>query len=150
MRNWLFLPGLARFADVAILAARLLTGTFLVHGVWDNIVSAERMAEFVAFLTATGFPAPHAMAPLSVYAQLVIGIALILGALTRWAGLLLAFNFTVGVVMVHLAQTYREIWPAAVLIVLGLLFAAIGAGRYAVDAALAGNGARTDPTSVRH
>jgi putative oxidoreductase len=137
MRNWLLLPALSGFSDLALLATRLLTGTFLIHGVWDNVVDKARMAEFVGFLSATGFPAPAAMAPLSVYAQLAIGIALILGALTRWAGLLLAFNFTVGVAMVHLAQTYREIWPAAVLVVLGLLFATIGAGRFAVDAAVA-------------
>jgi len=133
MSNWLLLPSLARHADPALLAARLLTGAFLIHGVWDNIVSAERMAEFEGFLAANGFAAPALMAPLSVWAQFAIGIALILGLLTRWAGLLLAFNFVVAVAMVHLSQGFREIWPAAVLIVLGLVFATIGAGRISID-----------------
>ncbi|MCJ8157444.1 DoxX family protein [Sphingomonas sp. LaA6.9] len=135
-RDLLLLEPLARFTDIALLALRLLTGAFLVHGVWDNIISAERMAEFTGFLTASGFVAPHFMAPLSVYAQFLIGIALILGLTTRWAGLLLAFNFIVGVVMVHWNQSFREWWPAIVLVGLGLLFATQGAGRYALDTIL--------------
>jgi putative oxidoreductase len=132
-RDLLLLRPLAAFGDLALLTARLLTGSFLIHGVLDNILSRARMAEFSDFLAANGFAAPDIMAPLSVWAQFAIGIALILGLLTRWAGLLLAFNFTVGVVMVHLAQGFREIWPAAVLIALGLLFATLGAGRIALD-----------------
>lgn len=132
-RNWLLLPSLAQGADAALLATRLLTGAFLIHGVWDNIVSAERMAEFVGFLTASGFAMPELMAPLSVWVQFAVGIALMLGLLTRWAGLLLAFNFIIGVVMVHWDQSFREWWPAIVLVALGLLFATLGPGRYAID-----------------
>lgn len=135
-RDLLLLTPLARFSDLAQLALRLLTGVFLVYGVWDNITSAERMAEFVGFLTATGFAAPQFMAPLSVYAQFLIGVALILGVLTRWVGLLLAFNFVVAIVMVHWNQSFREWWPAIVLVGLGLLFATQGAGRYALDTIL--------------
>jgi len=132
-RNLLLLRPLAAGSDLALLATRMLTGSFLIHGVWDNIVSRERMDEFKSFLSANGFDAVDVMAPLSVWAQFAIGVALILGLATRWAGLLLAFNFTVGVVMVHLTQSFREIWPAAILIALGLLFATIGAGRIALD-----------------
>lgn len=133
-RDLLHLPGLKAHADLAWLAVRLLTGAFLIYGVWDNVTSTERMTEFAGFLKLNGFPAPELMAPLSVYAQLAIGVALIPGFLTRWAGVLLTFNFIVGVVMVHLDQSFREMWPAAVLVVLGLMFATYGAGRYSVDA----------------
>ena len=133
-RDLLFLPGLRPHADLVWLLVRLLTGAFLIYGVWDNVTSAERMTEFVQFLRLNGFPSPELMAPLSVYVQLAIGVALIPGIFTRWAGLLLAFNFIVGVVMVHLNQSFREIWPAAVLVALGLMFATYGAGRYSIDA----------------
>jgi len=136
MRDLLLLTPLARFEDAALLALRGLTGAFLVYGVWDNIVSPDRMAEFVGFLAASGFAAPQLMAPLSVYAQFVIGLALIAGLATRWAGLLLAFNFIVGVAMVHWEQSFREWWPAIVLVGLGLLFATLGAGRYSADGIL--------------
>lgn len=138
MRRALFLPNLKAHADLAWLAVRLLTGTFLIHGVWDNIESTARMAEFVAFLKANGFPAPAAMALLSVWAQFAIGVALIPGLFTRCAGLLLVFNFVVGVVMVHWGQSFREVWPAAVLVVLGLMFATYGAGRISIDAMMEG------------
>lgn len=127
------LRGMAGYADHANLALRLLTGSFLIHGVWDNIVSAERMQEFARFMAANGFAAPTVLAPISVYAQLLIGIALLAGFATRWAGLLLAFNFVVGVVMVHWQQSFREWWPAIVLVGLGLHFATAGAGRFSID-----------------
>jgi putative oxidoreductase len=133
MRDFLLLPSLSRFSDVALAALRVLTGGFLVYGVIDNVVSAERMAEFEAFVAANGFVMPGVMAPLSVYAQLICGVLFILGALTRWAGLVMAFNFIVAVVMVHLEQDFRAWWPAIVLVFISLYFAAAGAGRYSVD-----------------
>lgn len=44
--DWLQLPFLGAGEDVAFLLLRLLTGAFLVHGVWDNIDSTARMQEF--------------------------------------------------------------------------------------------------------
>lgn len=138
MRRSLFLPGLKQHADLAWLAVRLLTGAFLIHGVWDNIESGPRMAEFAGFLKANGFPAPAVMAPLSVWAQFAIGAALIPGLFTRWAGVLLIANFVVAIVMVHWGQSFRAVWPAAVLVGLGLMFATWGAGRISLDAMLEG------------
>lgn len=129
----LLLTPLARFSDHALLALRLLTGGFLVHAMWPNISDAATMKEVVGYFAANGFTAPELMAPLSAWAQFFIGIALISGLLTRWAGLLLAFNFIVGVVMVHWDQTFREWWPAIVLVAIGLVFAALGGGRLALD-----------------
>jgi putative oxidoreductase len=41
--DWFLLKPLATGANAALLALRLLTGAFLVHGVWDNIVDPARM-----------------------------------------------------------------------------------------------------------
>ena len=129
----LMLTPLSRWSDVTLLGLRLITGAFLVYGVWDNITSAEHMQEFVTFLEDAGFPVPHLMAPLSVWVQFFCGSALILGLLTRWAGLLLAVNFIVAVVMVHWEQDLRGWWPAIILVFLGFHFAAAGSGRYGLD-----------------
>jgi putative oxidoreductase len=126
-------PRWDRYADAALLAARVLVGAFLIWGVADNILSAERMREFERFLAGHGFPAPGLMAPLSVYAQAAVGLAFILGLGTRWAGLVCAFNFLVAVVMVDAKAGIRSAFPATALILFGLLFAALGAGRYALD-----------------
>lgn len=131
--NWLTLPQLSGGADLALLAMRLVVGGFLIFGVWDNIVSPERMAEFEKFLTIKGFAMPGLMAPLSVYAQFLVGVAFVAGFAIRWAGLICAFNFIVALVMVDAPLGIRPAFPAAALVAIGLIFATIGAGRLSVD-----------------
>jgi putative oxidoreductase len=126
-------PDWSRHADAALLSARLVVGGFLLWGVLDNISSTARMAEFANFLAAKGFPLPHVMAPLSVWAQAAVGAGFILGLATRWAGLVCAFNFVVAVAMVDAALGVRGAFPATALILFGLLFAVLGAGRWSVD-----------------
>lgn len=131
------LPSLhARLPDATLMLLRAVTGAFLVYGTQDNVFSAGRMDEFVVFLTQHGFAWPRFMAPLSVYAQFVCGALLVGGLFTRWAGAIVAINFAVAVVMVHWTQDFRGWWPALVLVLLGLHFAAQGGGRYALDALL--------------
>ncbi len=128
------LNDLARFSDLTLLGLRVLTGAFLVHETWDNVTSRARMDEFVQFLAQFGFPLPWLLAPLSVAVQFGCGALLIAGLLTRWAGLLVAANFTVAVLMVHLEEPFRGWWPALVLVFLGLHFAAAGSGKFGLDA----------------
>ncbi len=125
---------LERYGDLSLLALRVLTGAFLIYGTQDNILSDARMQEFVHFLAKRGFAWPELMAPLSVYAQFICGVLLVIGLLTRWAGLLMTFNFIVAVVMVHWSQDFRGWWPAIVLVFISLHFALQGAGRYSIDA----------------
>jgi putative oxidoreductase len=129
----LLLTPLARLADLGLLLLRWVTGAFLVYQSHDNVLSAERMAEFEKFLAQFAFPLPELMAPLCVWAQFLCGFALILGLLTRWAGLVTAFVMSVAVGMVHWPQDFVGWWPALILVFLGLLFATLGAGRYSLD-----------------
>ena len=142
LREFLFLPGNARHANVGLLLLRIATGLFLVYQSHDNIFSAARMDEFEKFLAHFKFVMPELMAPLSVYAQFAAGIAFILGLFTRWFGLITAFNFTVAVWMVHWNDPVPGIWPAAILIFLGLYFGLRGSGRYGIDAVLEGRAKR--------
>ena len=129
----LHLPSLSRWSDLTLLGLRLLTGAFLMHETWDNVSSRTRMGEFVQFLDQFGFPVPWLLAPLSVAVQFGCGALLILGLLTRVAGLLVAANFVVAVAMVHFAEPFRGWWPALVLVFLGLHFAAAGSGKFGLD-----------------
>ncbi len=130
--NWK-LGSFARFADLSLLALRMVTGVFLVHETWDNVASPARMREFAQFLTQFGFPLPHLMAPLSVAVQFGCGVLLVVGLATRAAGLLIAANFMVAVLMVHYTEPFRGWWPALILVFLGLHFAAAGSGRFGLD-----------------
>ncbi len=135
MQTLLFPVWMDRFRDLAWLAMRLFLGAFLVWGVWDNIVSAERMAEFATFLARLGCPLPSIAAPVSVWAQFLIGVLLIPGLLTRWAGVLLAFNFVAAVALLAPSGAgIRDLYPPAVLIFIGLWLATAGAGRLSIDA----------------
>lgn len=127
------LTPLERYADLALLLMRAAVGAFLVWGVMDNIVDAGRMREFEAFLEQFGFPAPGFLAPISVWAQCLVGLGFIAGLLTRWAGIVCAINFIVAIVMVDAHSGIRAAFPAACLVLIGLYLATHGPGRYSLD-----------------
>ncbi len=139
MKNWIGLDALKRGEDAAFMLLRLYLGGFLIWGVWDNITSVERMDEFQGFLTALNTPMPALAAPLSVWAQMLIGVLLIPGLLTRWAGLLLSVNFLVAVALIAPTQGIfpdiaRELFGPMMCVLAGLVLATHGAGAWSADA----------------
>ncbi len=137
MRSLILLDGLRGLSDAAFLVLRLLVGAFLMWGTWDNIASPERMQEFVAFLSALQCPLPELAAPVSVYAQFICGALILLGLLTRWAGLVMAFNFAVAVALLTLGggeSDFRALFPPLVMIAIPLVLATHGAGKLSLDA----------------
>lgn len=133
MNRLITLPHLAAGTDLAFLALRVGVGAFLVWGVWDNITSAEHMATFVAFLRQFGFPMPELLAPFDVWLQFAIGVLFVLGLATRWAGLACALNFVVAIVMVDHLQGWRGSFGSQCLVLIGLVLATHGPGRFSVD-----------------
>lgn len=137
MPELLNLAFLKPLTPVAWLALRLYVGWFLIVGVWDNVTSAERMTEFEGFLRNLNCPMPEIAAPVSVYAQLLVGVLLIPGLLTRFAGLLLAVNFIVAVVLLAGSGAgERDLFPPAILIFVGFILATQGAGALSLDRVL--------------
>lgn len=131
-------------APAAMLALRLYLGWFLIVGVWDNIASAERMAEFEAFLRTLKCPSPALAAPVSVWVQFIIGIVLIPGLFTRIAGLLLAVNFIVAVILLAgSGASERDLFPPGILVFVGFILATQGAGAWSIDRWLAIKSAKT-------
>ncbi len=133
MRGLVYLQGAQRFGDGALLALRMMVGTFLVWGVWDNIVSEERMQEFVSFLDKFHFPAPDLMAIVSVWVQFFVGLSFIAGFLTRWAGVFCMINFVVAIAMVDRFAGVRGAFASACLVTIGLYMATHGPGRFSID-----------------
>ena len=137
MKRWLLLGNLSDGRDVALLALRLFVGAFLIYGVWDNIVDRARMQEFQGFLAGLNCPLPTIAAPVSVWAQFAVGVLLIPGLITRWAGIVLAVNFVVAVVLIApTGASIRDLYPPSILVFIGALFATHGAGRLSADARL--------------
>lgn len=136
MRDLLLLSPLARLSDIGLLLLRVVTGSFLIYQSHDNVVSADRMRVFVDFCRQAGIPWPELTAPLSVWWQFIAGIGFVIGLLTRWFGLVTAFNFAIACWFVHWQQDFAGWWPALILLVLGVYFATRGAGGLSLDARL--------------
>jgi putative oxidoreductase len=149
MRKILFLSSAQPFADFALFLLRVFVGLFLVWGIWDNVSSGARMHEFAEFLGKHGFPNPRLLAPVSVYLQLAIGVAFVLGLFTRWAGILCVVHFAVAIAMVDHHGGMRGIFPAGCLVLIGFYLATYGAGRLSLDAALRANQVPRTAGSVR-
>ena len=126
-----------RYEDVALLALRVVTGLFLLYQSHDNVLSAERMDEFEAFMGQFGFWNPEILAPFAIFWQVAAGIGFVTGLFVRLLGLITAIQFIVAVWMVHWSQDFAGWWPALILVFLGFYFFARGSGRYGLDTVLA-------------
>jgi len=126
----------ARYRDYAPIFLRLLIGIFIIHGVQDNILSSERMVEFEKFLAARGVPATAFAARLSVYAQFICGVSILLGAWIRLTSVVFIINFICAIVIAHLGHSFQLMFPALMMIAAGLFFLFNGAGRVSIDALL--------------
>ena len=133
VRGSLTMEGADRFEDLALFALRAVTGLFLIYQSHDNVLSAARMDEFEAFMTQFGFWRPDILAPFAIFWQVAAGLGFLLGLFVRPLGIITAIQFIVAVWMVHWTQDFAGWWPAAILVFLGLYFAARGSGRYGLD-----------------
>jgi putative oxidoreductase len=93
--------------ELGALFIRLFMSTFLIYMAQDNVFDRTRMVEFERFLGQFGFPMPLLSAHVSVYAQFVCGILILLGAFARVAAAAMVVNFVVALAMVHTRLPFR-------------------------------------------
>jgi len=128
--------------DTALLVLRLVVGTiFIMHG-YQKVFTFGIAGVTTAF-TQMGVPLPALVAPLVAVLELVGGIALVLGVVTRIAGLLLAIDMLCAILIVHGKNGFFA--PKGMEFVLGnmamaLALALAGAGAYSLDAMMARRG----------
>jgi putative oxidoreductase len=123
----------ARRSDIGLLVLRLVTGGHLMFMTQDNVFSWGRMLEFRDILAQFGFPWPLLCAILSVAGQFGAGLLLIMGLLTRFAGLVVAFNFIIAIWLVDSRQPYPAAFAALALVAAGLCLMFTGAGKWSLD-----------------
>lgn len=123
-----------RRQQYGVIFLRLLIGTFIIHGVADNVFSWAHMVEFQKFLAARGVPSPLRAAHLSAYVQFICGLSILLGAFVRPLSIVFIINFIAALVIAHLGQSFRQMFPALMMIAAGLFFLFNGAGPLSVDA----------------
>ena len=125
-----------RHRDYAPVFLRLIIGSFIIYGVQDNIFSYAQMEEFARFLEARHVPFPLFAAFLSAYVQFICGVSILLGAFVRLTAIPFIVNFIAAVIIAHRADTFSRMFPALLMICVGLFFLFNGAGRLSIDAAL--------------
>lgn len=123
-------------ADAGLLVLRIVAGgIFAAHG-------AQKIFEYsipgtVDAFAGMGAPLPALVAPIIAFLELIGGVMLILGLLTRPVALLLAIDMLGAMVLVHFAA---GLWVGeggfefvAVLGAAALALSLTGAGRFALD-----------------
>jgi putative oxidoreductase len=114
---------------------RLIIGiVFIAHG-WTKL-SSFGVAGTAGFLTSLGVPLAGVMAPVLIGTEIGGGILLVLGLLTRYAAIPLAFTMAVAIGTVHLQHGFflPQGYEFALLVGVGLLTLALqGSGAFALD-----------------
>jgi putative oxidoreductase len=125
--------------SLALLIARIGLGiVFVAHG-WQkfNDMGVDKVGDG---FTGMGIPAPELAAYFVTFVELVGGAALLVGAFTAVAGLLLAIDMLGALLLVHVKNgVFVTDGGYELVVALGvgsLLLAVFGAGRYSVDGML--------------
>ena len=100
------------------------------------------MLEFQQFLHKRGVPYSLFAAVLSVYAQLICGISILLGAFIRLTSVVFIINFIFAILIAHRGDSFRGMFPALMMIAAGLFFLFNGAGKLSIDEWLEGRTSR--------
>src|SRR5260221_6635477 len=94
-----------RQKDIGLFILRLVTGVvFTAHG-WQKVFGMG-VGNIQGFFAKAGVPVPALVAPLVSYLELVGGIALILGLLTRLVALGFAVDMLGAMFLVHFAGRF--------------------------------------------
>lgn len=147
---------LAGYESLAPLLLRIGIGlTFFLAGLGKVLGGIDRVAGFFGSL---GIPLPGLMGPLIAYLELLGGLALMLGLLTRVFSLLFVATMLVAMLLVTLPAMFGaenvvlgfNDTRTEVLLLLGsAALALLGAGPISVDSALLGDRAEVQPMVER-
>jgi len=124
--------------SVGLLLLRLFVGFGLAAHGFTKFFGEHGIAGFAGFLKSLGVPSPETMAYVSAGTELVGGVLVAIGLLTRLAAVPLAFNMFVAAFTAHRASYFITNTPPKMEYTLNLdaVFLALmftGPGRYSLD-----------------
>jgi putative oxidoreductase len=121
-------------AALALLRAAFGLTLAFAHGVGK----AADLGKFTASVASRGFPLPTVLAPAAALSELVGGILLAVGLMTRPAAAFVSITMLTAALRVHANDPFarKELGLAYAAVAIALLIA--GAGRFSLDARLFG------------
>lgn len=133
MRRFLSYYASPSVASLGILILRLgFGGLIITHGYEKIMHYAEMKEKFVPFL---GMPANVSLG-LSIFAEFICGIFVVIGLLTRFACIPLIINMAVALYLAHGGDFMKTGQMATLFLVAFLSILCTGAGKYSLDGAL--------------
>ena len=123
--------GATPLADAALLILRILTGFAIAY--FHGLAKVPPSPGFIEGVAGLGFPFPIVFAWAAGIAELIGGVLLVVGLLTRPASLFLLFTMGVAFFVRHAADPFLEKEKAYVYGAVFLFFLLVGAGRYSLD-----------------
>ena len=119
---------------VGLLLIRLAFGYHLIQYSYGEVLGGELSTSFGPYLAKLGVPWPTFMGYLAMGTELIGGLCLVLGLLTRWVAVPLLINFTVALLLVHLHQPYAKGFECIQMLAVAGCLLTTGAGRLSLDA----------------
>ena len=121
----------SKAANVGLLLLRVYAGLSLAfaHGI-GKIPPSER---FIAGVANLGFPMPSLFAWAAGCSDLLGGMFLAIGFMTRPAAFFVAFTMGVAGLITHAADPFGRKEKAFLYLFVAIVYMLVGAGRYAVD-----------------
>ena len=124
-------PESSFFNEATLTALRIVAGLLMagLHGL-GKVPPSEKLISGVESL---GFPSPYLFAWLAGLAELLGGIFLAIGFLTRPSAFFMAFTMFVAAFGKHLADPFDVKELSLLYLVIALIFVTRGAGKWSVD-----------------
>ncbi len=139
IKNFLFggAGATTRFGDIGLMILRIGTGAIMAyaHG-FSKVYSNGAFGvsdQLVGTVRSLNFPAPTAFAWMAALTELLGGILLALGLMTRPVALALTFNMGVAAFVVHGSDKLAVKEMALLYFLAFQVFIFTGAGRYSLD-----------------
>jgi putative oxidoreductase len=124
---------LDRISPYAFVPLRVFAGlAFMSHG-WPKVFDAERFARFSGGVADMGFPAPALFAWAAGLSELVGGLLIALGLLTRPAALFCVITMVVAAFIRHAEDPFARKEKALLFLFVFLGYLVMGAGRLSLD-----------------
>lgn len=134
-----FLASFGRYRDYAPFVLRLVCSIRLFAAAGHTALHpSEGLPGYADWLQSLGFPFPMLSAALSAYGEVIGAVLILIGWQTRLAALLLIVNFTLAVLIGHVAigDSYMDTFPALVILAISWFLLLNGPGKPSVDEGL--------------